>query len=170
MHQKDGVTIRKINYAYDVFGNVATQELNNGMADNTPESFSYDNLHRLTQSLRIGTTSKTVIYGYDAAGNFNFKSDLSLATGTPYNLSTGGLGGGGANAVKSVSLKAVGTRIRPEFATRRENFHVDSISHLSFAHACDFATAFLAARFTIQPKSFVMPSFDRNIRLSAIQG
>ena len=103
-HQKDGVTIRKINYAYDVFGNVATQELNNGMAGNTLESFSYDKLHRLTQSERTGAVSKTVSYGYDAAGNFNFKSDFSLATGTPYNLSTGGLGGGGANAVKEVTL------------------------------------------------------------------
>ncbi len=100
IHQKDGVTIRKINYAYDVFGNVATQELNNGMAGNTLESFSYDKLHRLTQSERTGAVSKTVTYGYDAAGNFNFKSDFSLNTGTPYNLSTGGLGGGGANAVK----------------------------------------------------------------------
>jgi len=103
-HQKDGVTIRKINYAYDVFGNVATQELNNGMAGNTLESFSYDKLHRLTQSERTGAVSKTVTYGYDAAGNFNFKSDFSLNTGTPYNLSTGGLGGGGANAVKAVTL------------------------------------------------------------------
>lgn len=110
IHQKDGVTIRKINYAYDVFGNVATQELNQGMTGNTLEKFSYDSLHRLTQSLRTGAASTTVTYGYDAAGNFNFKSDFSLATGTPYNLSTGGLGGGGANAVKSVQLKAGGTR------------------------------------------------------------
>jgi len=109
-HQKDGVTIRKINYAYDVFGNIATQELNQGMAGNTLETFSYDNLHRLTQSTRTGATNTTVTYGYDAAGNFNFKSDFSLATGTPYSLSTGGLGGGGANAVKSVQLKAGGTR------------------------------------------------------------
>ncbi len=110
VHQKDGVTIRKIDYAYDVFGNVATQELNNGMAGNTLEQFSYDNLHRLTESERTGATSKTVTYGYDAAGNFNFKSDFSLDTGTPYNLATGGLGGGGANAVKSVELKGGGTR------------------------------------------------------------
>jgi RHS repeat-associated protein len=104
IHQKDGVTIRKINYAYDVFGNVATQELNNGMAGNTLESFSYDKLHRLTQSTRTGAAATTVTYGYDAAGNFNFKSDFSQATGIPYKLSTGGLGGGGANAVKSVTL------------------------------------------------------------------
>lgn len=110
VHQKDGITIRKIDYAYDVFGNVATQELNNGMAGNTLETFSYDSLHRLTHSVRTGAASATVSYGYDAAGNFNFKSDFSLATGTPYNLSTGGLGGGGANAVKSVELKAGGTR------------------------------------------------------------
>ncbi len=104
-HQKNGVNLRKINYAYDVFGNVATQELNQGMAGNTLEGFSYDKLHRLTNSTRTGAASTSVSYGYDAAGNFNFKSDFSLATGTPYNLSTGGLGGGGANAVKSVLLK-----------------------------------------------------------------
>ncbi|MEO8001941.1 MAG: RHS repeat-associated core domain-containing protein, partial [Arenimonas sp.] len=109
-HQKDGVTIRKINYAYDVFGNVATQELNQGMAGNTLEAFSYDKLHRLTNSTRTGAASASVSYGYDAAGNFNFKSDFSLASGTPYNLATGGLGGGGANAVKSVTLIGGSTR------------------------------------------------------------
>jgi hypothetical protein len=31
-HSKDGLAIRKLNYVYDVFGNVATQELNNGEA------------------------------------------------------------------------------------------------------------------------------------------
>ena len=80
------------------------------MTGNTLETFSYDSLHRLKQSQRTGAASTTVTYGYDSAGNFNFKSDFSLATGTPYNLSTGGLGGGGANAVKSVQLKAGGTR------------------------------------------------------------
>jgi RHS repeat-associated protein len=109
-HTKNGVAIRQLNYAYDVFGNVATQALNNGLAGNTVESFAYDKLHRLTQSTRTGAASATVSYGYDAAGNFNFKSDFSTATGTPYNLATGGLGGGGANAVKSVALAAGGTR------------------------------------------------------------
>jgi RHS repeat-associated protein len=89
---------------------VATQELNNGMAGNTLESFAYDKLHRLTQSSRTGAASATITYGYDAAGNFNFKSDFSQATGTPYKLSTGGLGGGGANAVKSVTLINGSTR------------------------------------------------------------
>jgi RHS repeat-associated protein len=110
VHSKDGIAIRKLNYVYDVFGNVATQELNQGLAGNTLESFSYDSLHRLTQSTRTGAANTTVTYGYDAAGNFNVKSDFSLATGTPYSLSTGGLGGGGANAVKSVALKTGGTR------------------------------------------------------------
>jgi RHS repeat-associated protein len=109
-HTKNGVAIRQLNYAYDVFGNVATQALNNGLAGNTVENFAYDKLHRLTQSTRTGAASATVSYGYDAAGNFNFKSDFSTATGTPYNLATGGLGGGGANAVKSVALAAGGTR------------------------------------------------------------
>jgi RHS repeat-associated protein len=109
-HTKDGVAIRKLNYAYDVFGNVATQELNNGLTGNTLESFAYDKLHRMTQSTRTGAANSTVTYGYDAAGNFNFKSDFSTATGTPYNLATGGLGGGGANAVKSVILNTGATR------------------------------------------------------------
>ncbi|MGH8050193.1 MAG: SpvB/TcaC N-terminal domain-containing protein [Arenimonas sp.] len=109
-HQKDGVTIRKIHYAYDVFGNVATQELNQGMANATLESFQYDALHRLTQSQRTGQANTTVNYGYDAAGNFTFKSDFSTATATSYKLATGGLGGGGANAVKSVTLIGGGTR------------------------------------------------------------
>jgi hypothetical protein len=66
-HTKDGVAIRRLNYAYDVqhvrvprragrpraadvFGNVATQELNNGLTGNTLETFAYDKLHRLTQN------------------------------------------------------------------------------------------------------------------------
>ena len=48
-------------------------------------------------------------YAYDAVGNFTSKSDFSTTAANAYAY-TGGSCGGGPNAVKTVSLKAGGSR------------------------------------------------------------
>ncbi|WP_190285576.1 toxin glutamine deamidase domain-containing protein [Montanilutibacter psychrotolerans] len=100
-------TLRKLEYRYDVFGNVLWQQLNSG---SVKEDYQYDALHRLEQATRSGATVATVNYGYDAAGNFTFKSDFSTNIGTNAYVYSGGTCGGGPNAVKSVALAAGGTR------------------------------------------------------------
>jgi RHS repeat-associated protein len=98
--------LRTLGYGYDVFGNLKRQSLNGGASR---EDYSYDQLHRLVQSIRSGAASGTVNYGFDAVGNLTKKSDFSGNTANAYSYS-GGSCGGGANAVKSVQLAAGGTR------------------------------------------------------------
>lgn len=98
--------LRTLGYGYDVFGNVKRQSLNGGASR---EDYSYDQLHRMVQSIRSGAASGTVNYGFDAVGNLTKKSDFSSNTANAYSY-TGGACGGGANAVKSVALAAGGTR------------------------------------------------------------
>jgi RHS repeat-associated protein len=98
--------LRTLGYGYDVFGNLKRQSLNGGASR---EDYSYDQLHRLVQSIRSGAASGTVNYGFDAVGNLTKKSDFSSNTANAYSYS-GGSCGGGANAVKSVQLAAGGTR------------------------------------------------------------
>jgi len=99
-------TLRQLGYGYDVFGNLKRQSLNSNASR---EDYSYDQLHRLVQSIRSGAASGTVNYGFDAVGNLTKKSDYSANTSNAYSY-TGGSCGGGANAVKSVQLNAGGTR------------------------------------------------------------
>lgn len=101
-----GGTLRQLGYGYDVFGNLKRQSLNGGASR---EDYSYDQLHRLVQSIRSGAASGTVNYGFDAVGNLTKKSDFSSNTAGAYSYS-GGSCGGGANAVKSVALAAGGSR------------------------------------------------------------
>jgi len=97
--------LRKLEYRYDVFGNLTTQSLNSGVST---EAYKYDTLHRLTEATRSGAATGTVSYGYDVVGNFTFKSDFSVAIANAYSY-TGGTCGGGPNAVKSVQTSS-GTR------------------------------------------------------------
>jgi RHS repeat-associated protein len=97
-------TTRRLDYRYDVFGNVVRQEL----GATTFEDFTYDNLHRLKTAVRSGGATGSVSYGYDAVGNFSWKSDFSQGTAGAYGY--GGSCGGGPNAVKSVALASGGTR------------------------------------------------------------
>lgn len=101
-----GGTLRQLGYGYDVFGNLKRQSLGGGASR---EDYSYDQLHRLVQSIRSGAASGTVNYGFDAVGNLTKKSDFSSNTANAYGY-TGGSCGGGANAVKSIALAAGGTR------------------------------------------------------------
>jgi len=100
-----GGSLRKLEYRYDVYGNVINQSLNAG---SSTESYRYDELHRLVEATRSGAASGSTTYGYDAAGNFTFKSDFSTTVANAYSY-TGGSCGGGPNAVKAVQT-ASGTR------------------------------------------------------------
>ncbi len=105
-YDRGGANLRHLGYGYDVYGNLKRQSLNGG---GSREDYSYDQLHRLVQSIRSGAASGTVSYGFDAVGNLTKKSDFSSNTANAYSYS-GGTCGGGANAVKSVALPAGGTR------------------------------------------------------------
>jgi RHS repeat-associated protein len=105
-YTKNGSDVRKLGYGYDVFGNLKQQTLNGGQSQ---EDYSYDQLHRLVQSIRSGAASGTVSYGFDAVGNFSKKTDFSANTSNAY-VYTGGSCGGGANAVRSVTLANNTTR------------------------------------------------------------
>lgn len=105
-YSNGGGTLRQLGYGYDVFGNLKRQSLGGGASR---EDYSYDQLHRLVQSIRSGAASGTVNYGFDAVGNLTKKSDFSANTSNAYSY-TGGSCGGGANAVKSVALAAGGSR------------------------------------------------------------
>lgn len=97
---KAGTNLRRLDYQYDVFGNLIWQALN---TSETVEAFTYDPLHRLTEASRTGVATGTVDYAYDEVGNFTSKSDFSTVAATSYAY-TGGACGGGPNAVKSVAL------------------------------------------------------------------
>ncbi|TXI44935.1 MAG: hypothetical protein E6Q50_17210 [Lysobacter sp.] len=105
-YSKNGSDLRKLGYGYDVFGNLKRQTLNTNQSQ---EDYSYDQLHRLVQSIRSGAASGTVNYGFDAVGNFTKKTDFSTSAANAYSY-TGGACGGGANAVKQIALAAGGTR------------------------------------------------------------
>jgi len=76
-NRSSGNGIETLSYAYDIWGNIQTQELdrdNNLGDDQVTETFGYDKLHRL-KTATIGTTSKS--YFYDNLGNITSKSDFS---------------------------------------------------------------------------------------------
>lgn len=98
--------LRQLGYGYDVYGNLKHQSLGGGTGR---EDYSYDQLQRMVSAIRSGSASGTVNYGYDAVGNLGKKSDFSANTANAY-VYTGGSCGGGANAVKSVTLANSTTR------------------------------------------------------------
>jgi len=94
-------------------------------------------LYCVIQRAFFSYDSSNGCFGYDAAGNFNFKSDFSQASGTPYKLATGGLGGGGANAVKQVTL--IGGVIRNYGYDASGNMTADDNTANQFAAKYDHA-------------------------------
>ncbi|WP_295798640.1 RHS repeat-associated core domain-containing protein [uncultured Microbulbifer sp.] len=100
---------------YDSYGNLNHRE--NAIAG-VEESFTYDNLHRLTQSSRswngyVPTTlHSTVDYDYDAAGNLLYKTDFSSGSLSAYQYgdASRSTGNAGPNAVTQVQLKDLSTR------------------------------------------------------------
>lgn len=88
-----GSSVHNIVYGeFDVFGNVKSQE---NFSFDEVETFEYDNLQRLTQSqvTHNGSALGAIDYGYDAVGNFTFKTDYAQS----YNYT-----GAGPNAVSSI--------------------------------------------------------------------
>ena len=107
----NGTVVQDLNYTYDVMNNVKSRV--DGIAS-TNETFSYDQLDRLTQYTKNGTV-KTV--AYDAIGNITYKSDVG---GYHYD------GDGGPHALSKVTLP-LGTDPLAEFNIKFEfsNYGVD---------------------------------------------
>lgn len=82
-----GLTLQDLNYTYDAVGNI-TQLLDLASSTaNATTTYSYDDLHRLTQALYSAPTgSYTQTYAYDSLGNITNKSDIGAYTyaGTGY--------------------------------------------------------------------------------------
>ncbi|GGZ77468.1 hypothetical protein GCM10011274_39440 [Paraglaciecola chathamensis] len=83
---------------YDEFGNIIEQS---NLVTGTSERFTYDNLQRLTNNVaeHAGSVVQAVSYGYDAIGNFKYKSDYSTTVENAYQYIQGEAG---PNAVTSV--------------------------------------------------------------------
>ncbi|TQV87009.1 fibronectin type III domain-containing protein [Aliikangiella coralliicola] len=102
----------RIEYVYDGFGNLKTQDVETMQGSNVVtsiETYQYDDLHRLTQSsLSIGGAAQTPInYTYDAVGNLTSKDDYG--SGYVYGDLAKSNGKAGPNAVRSVNKNNVGT-------------------------------------------------------------
>jgi len=74
--------LRDLRYQYDQLNNVTRRA---DLVQEVEETFSYDGLDRLTQSVVTSTNatkpfSKTIDYGYDALGNITYKSDVGHYT------------------------------------------------------------------------------------------
>ncbi|MCP4651936.1 MAG: hypothetical protein GY858_00930 [Candidatus Omnitrophica bacterium] len=74
--QNQTLTLQNLSYSFDSVGNVTviTDAINTGT-----QSFSYDDLNRLTQA--IGTSYGTLNYAYDSIGNMIDKDGLILTYG-----------------------------------------------------------------------------------------
>ncbi|NQZ09404.1 MAG: VCBS repeat-containing protein, partial [Algicola sp.] len=107
---------------YDSFGNI---RLRQNHTQDIHEIFEYDNRDRITSAEKKGivggysyrhetgstnqsaTLELTTHYGYNNAGNMNYKSDFSLYDQTAYTYGTSS-DSAGPNAVKSVKLASYG--------------------------------------------------------------
>ncbi|ALS99737.1 chitobiase/beta-hexosaminidase C-terminal domain-containing protein [Lacimicrobium alkaliphilum] len=99
-----GGLIQYLNYShYDSYGNLKEQQSLISELNRT-ESFTYDELQRLTHASTTGTgISFDVDYGYDAVGNIRYKSDYSTNSTSAYQYNTGN------NKIKSIALKGGGS-------------------------------------------------------------
>jgi len=77
---KGATAMQDLNYSYDHFGNLYTRQTNVG--GGTTETFSYDDLQRLTQSTRAyvsGAPDDVVNYSYEKSGTFTSKDDYATS-------------------------------------------------------------------------------------------
>lgn len=105
--------VHDLSYTYASFGNLDTQTVryNNG-AQFSIEDFEYDDLHRLTSSVRsfngITYSEPPIYYQYNAIGNLTQKSDY--ASTLYYGNSSRNAGGNaGPNAVRAITRAAGGS-------------------------------------------------------------
>ncbi len=85
--------VQDLNYVYDEANNLKSR---NDAINNLTESFTYDNLDRLTAHSKNGVEITSV--NYDAIGNITYKSDVGT-----YNYNPSGSGSVRPHAVKSIS-------------------------------------------------------------------
>lgn len=100
--------VEQWDYSYDSFGNLTRQTRGAG-ASPAWENFVYDGMQRLTQREfsippNVNCTVQPdlcapVKYAYTPSGNFIYKSDLTYATGTPYQYGGNGCGPHGVGQV-----------------------------------------------------------------------
>jgi len=100
----DGGAVHYLDYNnYDSYGNLRSQ-VNRAISSPQTDTYTYDSLHRLTRSsIRVGSATTTIDYGYDAVGNLKKKTDYSVNSNSAYAYFSG------SNKVKSVRLKNGGT-------------------------------------------------------------
>lgn len=100
----NGSNVHYLDYDnYDSYGNLRSQ-VNRAVSSPQRDTYSYDNLQRLTRSaISVGNTTTYIDYGYDAVGNLKKKSDYSTNSNSAYLYQSG------TNKVTSVALKAGGT-------------------------------------------------------------
>jgi RHS repeat-associated protein len=100
------------NYRFDAFGNLVrrAQQQQGGGTFAEHEAYSYDLLHRMTQSRLItnGDAAPVVDLGYDLVGNLQKKTDFSTPAASAYAYPTDLTRR--PNAVSQVSLKNGGVR------------------------------------------------------------
>ncbi len=100
----NGSNVHYLDYDnYDSYGNLRSQ-VNRAISSPQRDTYSYDNLQRLTRSaISVGNTTTYIDYGYDAVGNLKKKSDYSTNSNSAYAYQSG------TNKVTSVALKVGGT-------------------------------------------------------------
>lgn len=119
-------TLQRIDYTYDnAFGHLSEQHIqrlntSTYRQEHAYEAFYYDDLHRLTRTLRARSATAltpghsdalSVEYGYDAVGNIRFKTDFSAHDGMAYRYGDSQRrarldnSNAGPNAVRHITLK-----------------------------------------------------------------
>ncbi len=94
-----GNIVQNFSYTYDVLGNVLTRADAN---ESLTETFTYDNLNRVTSATVSQSVAPVKLFAYDAIGNMLSKSDVGNYT---YSLAGSAL----PHAVTSISGGAVST-------------------------------------------------------------
>ncbi|MBN7827663.1 hypothetical protein J0A66_20700 [Bowmanella dokdonensis] len=100
----NGITVQSLVYSsYDSYGNLLTQH-NQAEGINSTDNFVYDELQRLVSAATTGSGFDfSVDYGYDAAGNIQYKTDYSTNSASAYQYVSG------SNKLSQVALKAGGS-------------------------------------------------------------
>jgi RHS repeat-associated protein len=74
-------TVQRLNYSYDILGNVKTRNDNSITGKYINETYQYDAMNRLTRfdinsDVKIGSFAKTKTYKYDSIGNITFQTGV----------------------------------------------------------------------------------------------
>ncbi len=108
-----GSTVHRLEYDYDGFSNLYQSEMtaNNGLQNF--ETFTYDDLHRLTKSDRAymseGRPNDVIDYGYNSVGNITGKTDYAVGEMLYGNAARNAGGNAGPNAIRQITLASGGT-------------------------------------------------------------